>query len=71
MRIRMIEDSQGDLVDIQYFCGSCMPLWDTTEWPCIETDYDLYCACCMEHLQHGLQCPTECTYREVIPCLNQ
>ena len=53
----MIEDSNGDLVDIDYYHNFCAPPevkekggWPAPEWP----DYDVYCAGCGELIHEGL-----------------
>ena len=58
----MIEDSQGDLVDIEWFCSaSCYSSSTNNEayghaWPGgDETDYDVYCHNCKDLIWHGLQ----------------
>jgi len=63
VHVNMIEDLQGDLVDIEYFCSA--QCFETTTnrpaygnaWPGgMETDYDVTCFCCGGHMWHGLQC---------------
>ncbi len=47
----MIEDSNGDLVDIDYYHRSCASeeLKNKGSWPCPEwPDYNVYCAGCKE-----------------------
>ena len=53
----MIEDSNGDLVDIDYYHNFCAPPevkekggWPAPDWP----DYDVYCAGCGELIHEGL-----------------
>jgi hypothetical protein len=53
----MIEDSNGDLVDIEYYHRFCAPqeLKDKGEWPAPEfPDYDVYCAGCGELINEGI-----------------
>jgi len=46
VHIRMIEDANGDLVDLEYFHHSCAPD-DVPGWPAPEAvDYEVYCAEC-------------------------
>ena len=63
IHVNFIDDTQGDLVDVQYFCsGECYTLVTGNDyyghgWPCgSETDYNVYCAedSCQQLLWHGL-----------------
>lgn len=61
IHVNMIEDTKGDLVDIEYFCdGACFTAHTGENyfghgWPCgSETDYDVYCAHCETLLWKGL-----------------
>ena len=68
-----IEDTQGDLVDVQYFCsGQCYTLTTGNDyyghgWPCgSETDYDVSCSHCGTLLWRGLTTENEEKERERI-----
>ena len=44
----LIEDANGDLVDIAYYHRGCQPA-GLKDWPCPEAiDYPVYCANCGE-----------------------
>jgi hypothetical protein len=46
VHIRMIEDANGNLIDVEYFHHSCAPR-DVKGWPAPESvDYPVYCADC-------------------------
>ena len=64
MRIHadFIEDFDGDLVEVNSYCGELCYSDDTGQsafgqaYPCgSETDYDVYCASCNELLWHGTE----------------
>ncbi|MAH44880.1 hypothetical protein CMI37_03575 [Candidatus Pacearchaeota archaeon] len=57
--VELIEDSQGDLVDIRYACSAvCATDLDFPQpsaWPGgMETDYDVYCESCESLMWTGL-----------------
>ena len=57
--IQMVEDSQGDLVDIRYacsqLCASDLGFDEPSAWPGgMETDYDVYCENCEMLMCGGL-----------------
>ncbi len=59
LHVRMIEDSIGDLVDIDYYCSQyCALKADVPQpsaWPGgMETDYDQYCGNCETLIARGL-----------------
>lgn len=50
VHIKHIEDSNGDLVDLEYFHHSCSPP-DVLDWPAPEAvDYPVYCAGCEKRI---------------------
>ena len=62
IHIEHIEDSRGDLIDVNYYCsGSCYTLGTGEDssghgWPCgSETDYDVCCHHCGTLLWRGLE----------------
>ncbi len=59
LHVHMIEDSIGDLVEIDYYCSqycateSKIP--NPSAWPGgMETESDQYCARCGDFIAHGL-----------------
>lgn len=50
--VRLIEDSDGDLLDVEFFCD-----WhseDILPWPCYAwPDYDVHCTTCGELIHKG------------------
>ncbi len=61
LHVNLVEDSKGDLVDIEYYCGALCArdanVPEPSAWPGgMETDYDQYCASCGDHITCGLQC---------------
>ena len=60
--VEMIEDSQGDLVEIEYYCSAICYESDKGKsasgqaWPGgMETDYDVRCSRCADFMWKGLE----------------
>lgn len=73
----LLDGEPINLVDIDYYCSTMCRAdhlvhieADLTEIGRVfgvETDYDIHCAACLEHIQHGLQCgpdPASCTQQD-------
>lgn len=61
LHVRFIEDSIGNLVDIEYYCGQLCAteanVPQPSAWPGgMETDSDQHCTNCETHIAHGLEC---------------
>ena len=59
LHVRMIEDTQGDLVNMEYYCSALCAreanVPEPSAWPGgMETDYDQHCAQCGDLIAAGL-----------------
>ena len=51
-----IDDINGDLVEIEYYCSSICAPEDSGAWPGgMETDYDQHCTECGDLIREGLE----------------
>jgi len=60
LHVHMIEDTQGDLVDIEYYCGPLCAneagIPEPSAWPGgMETGHDQSCNQCGRLIAHGME----------------